>query len=529
MSDKPYQVLGVGIPAMLGRKKLFGKLCRHLTKATPDHMCVVGPPLFGKSVLLNHLASHFKDRSDHYVTSLYWDLRHSTPSTDDEFRRNFAQRVKDALEPTQPDLAKYLEPEEEELRDLLQLVFDDLATSGMRLLAVLDGFDHVLASSGITRNFWDEMRALGQKTSLRLVTGSRSRLRELCKTEDSRTSDFWEMFYDTPLLIGCFEDHDWAGFLGLAKSRGVLLDESALKEVKNWTGGVPVLAAALAERFVAGTSQAGLLRKSNVDQIGEDLIEKRRELLAALWDDCSIELRSDLAAVANRDVPISEVPDQRRRDLELRGFARSSGNKLRSSCRLMARYAHEQGAEVANLQRLFGNVERFERNIRSLLELRLAQIRAMDPELTDYVRRAIRDLQPNSANSVVWARSISERVLKLIWDAELGPDRSLPDDWKHLGLRLDPWQFPSRLGRQCYILSHITGTSEHNPVSKFITKPTYLLIDHLQSVGDFGQHRGDNTVTLQFAAAFCLSAIALCDSLARDLTKPRHTAAQQGK
>ena len=135
----------------------------------------------------------------------------------------------------------------------------------------------------------------------------------------------------------------------------------------------------------------------------------------------------------------------------------------------------------------------------------------------DHVRHAILDLQPKPANSVVWARSIAERGLKLIWDAELGPDRSLPDNWKHLGLRLDPWQFPSRPGRQCYILSHITGTSEHNPVSKFITKPTYLLIDHLQSVGDFGQHQGDNTVTLQFAAAFCLSAIALCDSLARDL------------
>ena len=196
MSDKPYQVLGVGVPAMLGRKKLFGKLYRHLTKATPDHMCVVGPPLFGKSVLLNHLAAHFKSRSDHYVTSLYWDLRHGTPSTDDEFRRSFAQRVKDALEPTQPDLAEYLELEAEELSDLLHLVFDEMKSQGIRFLAVLDGFDHVLARSGITKNLWDELRNLGQMPSLRLVTGSRSPLRELCRTEDSRTSDFWEIFYE---------------------------------------------------------------------------------------------------------------------------------------------------------------------------------------------------------------------------------------------------------------------------------------------------------------------------------------------
>ena len=87
MTDSPYQVLGTGIPRMLGREQLFERLCRHLTKATPDHMCVVGHTLFGKSVVLNHLAAHFKDSGDHYVTSIYWDLRHGTPTTDEEFRQ----------------------------------------------------------------------------------------------------------------------------------------------------------------------------------------------------------------------------------------------------------------------------------------------------------------------------------------------------------------------------------------------------------------------------------------------------------
>ena len=38
MSDSPYRVLGVGVPPMLGRERLFGKLCRHLNKPTPDHV-----------------------------------------------------------------------------------------------------------------------------------------------------------------------------------------------------------------------------------------------------------------------------------------------------------------------------------------------------------------------------------------------------------------------------------------------------------------------------------------------------------
>ena len=79
MSDSPYRVLGVGVPSMLGRERLFEKLLGHLTKPTPDHVCVVGPRKFGKSVLLSHLASHFKDAGDYYVTSLFWNLRHNTP------------------------------------------------------------------------------------------------------------------------------------------------------------------------------------------------------------------------------------------------------------------------------------------------------------------------------------------------------------------------------------------------------------------------------------------------------------------
>ena len=62
--------------------------------------------------------------------------------------------------------------------------------------------------------------------SLRLVTGSRKRLRELCKTEDSRTSDFWEIFYDTPLMVGCLEEEDWEDFLHPFESRAIAFDSS---------------------------------------------------------------------------------------------------------------------------------------------------------------------------------------------------------------------------------------------------------------------------------------------------------------
>ena len=54
--------------------------------------------------------------------SVYWDLRYSTPRTDAEFRNQFARQVKDRLQSVRPDLAEYLEPDDEEVSDLLMLL-----------------------------------------------------------------------------------------------------------------------------------------------------------------------------------------------------------------------------------------------------------------------------------------------------------------------------------------------------------------------------------------------------------------------
>lgn len=151
----------------------------------------------------------------------------------------------------------------------------------------------------------------------------------------------------------------------------------------------------------------------------------------------------------------------------------------------------------------------------------------MNSVLRKSVERAVRDLHPDPAHSVVWMRSIAERALNLVWNAELPPDRFLPDAWKFLGMKYE--KVPRRRGQQCNLLRLITGTEDHAPVSQFVTKPTYLLVDHLQSVGDFGQHKENDTVSVSVAAAFCLSAIGLCESLSRDLAVPERKRRQGGR
>src|SRR5262245_53445438 len=127
MSGEPYQVLGVGIPTMLGRRKIMAEILGRLTKPTPDHVQVVGPRHYGKSVILHHLAtSATGSAKPHFDACIYWDLRHRTPASDKEFTQAFVQRLRETMCLIDKDLAEELDPDGSALDDL-QLYFDMLA------------------------------------------------------------------------------------------------------------------------------------------------------------------------------------------------------------------------------------------------------------------------------------------------------------------------------------------------------------------------------------------------------------------
>lgn len=523
-----YQVLGVSVPCFLGRENLLKNLERQLLKPTPDHVCVVGPARYGKSVLLHHLAQRYRQGNESYIAAVYLDLRHSPPSTDEEFKQRLARELKTTLSEISSDLADYLEPDENSsIYELLDLVFEELDGKGDRLLVILDGFDHVLKEAGITRNLWDQLRNLAQHSSLRLVTGSRLHLRNLrdLMPTDSRVSDFWEIFNPMPLSVGKLEDSDWDGFLLPLNARNILLDNSARKEVSNWTGGIPILAVALlkelAEKFEDGTN----LTKSDIDAVCEVMIASHRQLLEDLWDDCTDEMREDLARAATEDIDANTLPHERRTTLQQRGFLQLSSNKLKSSCRLMQKYAELRAPSVKELRRLFQANKDFETNIQEVLELRLNQIQGCDSQLFELIRKAIRDISPNPIDATNWMRRLVSRSLDIIWLYELPADRRLPNHWinewqsKAITFPDDGGRLPASIWAQCTILQLITGSRQGlDPISKYVTKPTYLLVNHVREVADFGQHTtARDKVTIGIASAYCLSAISLCESLINDL------------
>jgi len=524
MKPNPYQVLGTNRVVMRGREEPINKLCRHLTKATPDHVSVIGPKFIGKTVILEHIAKRFSDDNPHYITALCWDLRHSTPESDADFKQRFAGEVKNALHPVRPDLAAELDLTRDDIGEMLEAIFSIIEDDGQRVLAVFDGFDRVLDAGAITRNLWDYLRDLAHKTSLRLVIGSQRRLQELCKTEGSRTSDFWEIFYDTPLEISPLAEDDIEGFLEPFLDLDITFDTSARKEIMNWAGGVPLLTAAIMARIFEHVKSGSTVLKQDVDHVAQEVLVQCQSQLDELWLDCKADMQADLATLTEREIPLSEIPELRSTMLKKRGYVKVSRNRLKSSCRIMEHFARQKSSGVANLQRLFGTYHRFEQNIRSLLEMRLSQTRNIDRDLHKYVENAIRDLYPKPGDSTVWMRTIADRALEIVWEAELPLDRTLPqtwkEEWKHAGERWSEdsqGRLPQRKGSQCQILRLMTGTMNAKPVAKYLTKTTYLLLDHLQSIGDFGQHK-EGDIGLHFAASACMTAVALCESIVEDMS-----------
>ena len=530
VTANPYQVFGPSVPTMLGRGSLINQIEGRLLKDTPDHVSIVGPMHYGKSVLLNHLADTHRTGSSRYLTTVYIDFRISPPESDAAFKQRLANALKTGLQPVCSELSGHIDPEYERIHELLDDVFADLAKEKetARILVVLDGFDHVLAGTGLTRNLWDQLRELARRPSLRLVTGSRRRLRELCRTEEAQSSNFWGIFHDPPSQVSTLDDSDWDAFLLPLQEAGCTLDAPARKEIVNWTGGVPVLVCALLQELWEIHHGRTQLSKPEIDEAAATILNGPRESLSALWDDCDDELRADLGTLASADIRLADLSDSRRHAIESRGFGRESRKHLRGSCRLMKRYTERQAPAVADLKRLFGTASGFEMHIRSMLELlRLEQIasRNVDSLLHDHVRRVVRDMdKPEIALDGI--RPIARRALTLIWDAELPPDKTLRPEWvehwKRVGVDFahDEGKLPDGYGPQCGLLRLVTGTGNTRPMGKCVTKTTCLLVDHLHSVGNFGQHREESretSISIGFVAASVLSAISLVENLAADL------------
>jgi hypothetical protein len=420
-----------------------------------------------------------------------------------------------------PELASYIDASGDSIEEI-QLAVEELESQKHRLLLVIDGFDHVLRDTRITRNLWDQLRDLGQRPNVVFVTGSRASLQQTLKPDEAQTSPFWNMFNPMPIVVGAFDRDDLNACCDLLAERGVTATTPARAEVTNWTGGVPLLAAALLRQIAETTVPGGDADRVDVEAAAAFILENARDLVHDLFSDSAftLEMKQTLAELANRPLLASHVSERITKDLVLRGFVGVSGGRLGFASRIIERYVKSEFGELEVLRQHFGQESDFLENARTVLQLRLTQSTYGDQTLKVAVERAIREL-PDLEGTLIQMRRVADRALDLIWEAELSDGRTFPNDWvvdwndKREFCPYDG-RVPSERGLQARTLEVMTGTGKVMRKSRFITKPTAMLVSYLHSVGDFGQHQ-QLPIRPGAVIASCWAAVELYHSLAADL------------
>jgi hypothetical protein len=523
--DDPYPILGVREPVLYGRSKDVARLLRHLGKRTPDHIAIVGPRYIGKTTVVKHITKTLPQLGLSFDGCIYWNTR--AVVDDVSFRREFGRAAFAALKSISDTAAKALTGYSGESFDLIHLAFAALDDEKKRVLVVLDGFDEALLRSEINPNHWENMRLIGEMNSVRYVTCTRRRLVDLCARPESVNSPFFNLF-SGPMLLGPFLEEDIEDLVKPFGKRNITFDKGAQKEILNWSGGIPIIASHICRLLWEGTDDGRIITRERVNECGQLLSEMGKEVLQMLWKDCDEDERADfLDLMAGRITKPPEIPRDRRESLSQRGYLRSSEDKVEPGCRIIEQYARDHGADSSGLRRIFADRQAFDANIQGLLQLRFATLKMADTKICNYIRLAIQELdKPDVVLNQV--RAASERALDLWLDKEL-PDRKIPVDWS------DGWNkkdrdgnpaenhpptgtVPFKRGGQCYLLRLLADPRKSGKTR--IRQSTELLIDALQSVGDFGHHREGELPGIMYGASVCFDAMQMAEQLAEDLAKP---------
>lgn len=518
MPDSRFHILGTTVPPTLGRVAILQKMTGALTKSIPDHLQVVGPRFAGKTVLLHELAARLRQAGSPYTAVVVWDLGHQTPGTDALFMQRLARELSAALRASHPDYAEHLRSTQDNPYQDIAEVLNALKDEGVKVLAIMDGFDKPLSNGQLTRNLWDQLRELALSHSLRLVTASRRTLRDLIRHPDAQTSDFWNIFDPTPVRIGCFDEKDLTSVL--ATMPELQLAAGAQTELWNASNGFPVLVLGVLNA-VCETVAAGAVSAETMRAACDSAFPMLRDKLDALWIDCPPSCHDlmrrvlDEGSVTRTGIAVTDAET-----LIERGFVHTAANKLQRPSRLLGRYLEEQPNEGSALVRLFGTADAYQKNLKGVLERRIGQLSGVDPSLRRYLERATGDLPDCPDVFMTNVRGIVDRSFDLIWQAEV-PNKQIPSEWistweynKEGGLDKLKTAFPQGVHR-VRLLNLITGTDKSSPCAKHVTRGTYVLMNATHAFGDFGQHQEGSPIDLGTA----YSALHLCVELAAALTR----------
>jgi hypothetical protein len=281
MDNNPYSVFGVSAPQCLGREADKARFQRLIPR---NHLSMVGPRYIGKTVLARELCGMFGQRNGEITGSIYWDLGVRTPSDDADFYEQLAEVLSRGLKNASPEssnkLTQATKDHYEEIRD----VFEYLHESGLCFLLCLDSFDYLFGRGVMTRNLWDNLGALADHyKSIRYLAISRRTLNELCWVPGSENSHFWKLFDTSPQLLRCLTEQDVQAAIQPFLDRGLTVGNGFVRELWNWSGGIPPLMARLCRGIWEAASDGDVVDNSTVNESARALQESADTLIPELW------------------------------------------------------------------------------------------------------------------------------------------------------------------------------------------------------------------------------------------------------
>jgi hypothetical protein len=518
----PYQLIDRPDAPLLGHAQPLKLILERLNEL---HVCVIAPRLFGKTRLLRQVTRMAPENG--FSQCLTWDLKRHTPQTDEEFDQSLAHEMERQIQVADQDLPKWFR-EMGTGFESIKAIFQELNTAGQKVLIALDGIEGVLQAGLVTKNAWDNLRDLAELSAVRFVTASRLPLRQLCPP-DSKTSPFWNIFHPTPVRFGAFQTADWTDVLQPFAARKVTFDESARKELSNWTGGIPVLTIAVCERLFEGSADGQAHSKADIDAAAESVLQENREHIEMLWADLPTESQLDEVDLANNREKHKAGLAQERVDLLLqRGLAvEAGGNKLRSACRIMERYAQQRGQSLPDVEKLFSATEDYERNIPEVLQLRLSSVRGFDSDAEHHVTELVKAM-PNPETAKALIRNVLDACLSKIIDFEFEQgtiNNEWVNRWKNAGKLAGSEndrdilaaRVPRTRGARMRLLRLIHG---HDTAGTARCRySTLLLLETLFAAQNFGEHateRGEG-VSRGFISVVALAAVECLEQLKDDI------------
>jgi len=517
---------------MIGRAQLFQRMVGALTKATPQSLSLVGPRYSGKSVILSELANS-PEVNAAYLGSSHWDLGHHIPQSDEEFIAMMKRKLSDALAGKNDTIAEHLAQKDAGYDDILDS-FDSLAADKKRIIMLWDGMDRTIMTGKLTRNLWDNLLALGRKSSLVLVLSSRKKLQELIRDAQSVTSEFWQMF--DVVRLEPLEKDDVEAFV--KKMDGPEFHAGAVTELMNWTGGIPPLVAFLLNRMGEATP-SGLVTNAHVSAAVAEIDEQGTDILESIWKDLPAPVADVYRNLAESGPQsFTELPKLGRSALMQAGLMSNQGGQAYIRCRLMQQHIGSALPEYGALARLFGTREAYSQHIRGILERRINQIERFDESLFHMVERAIEDIPLHPDTCLTTLTGIEDRAFELIWVRECDSDRCLPPDvisywtetprdehwWVLEAMKADEkgsknaWGIRGDRGPQLTLLQLLTGSHQDfsRKTAKYTSKDTYVLLNAIHSFRNRSQHGGGEVIRLGVAVSAVMLCVELLECLSRE-------------